>query len=279
MARAPGPSDTLALSRNLAGLGVYILHGDADDNVPVGQARQMRQVLGEFHPDFAYHEQPGAGHWWGNPCVDWPPLFAFLGDHRIPGLGSSATDRFHHGQPGRFVTRTLADDRGAAQGAGAQQGASRARPGAPTVPRHHRECRPAGARSGTGLSRREGDGPIRGRAGRTSAASRFRGFHAFERQSVDLAGSHGRHVVGQSVAAVSVTKRPASPGPVQGGVSQPVRPRLRNQGDGRGKRLVARPGAVRRRDVLVSRQRLGRYRLRYALPRLRHGTRSFATAM
>ena len=44
----------------------------------------MRQVLGEFHPDFAYHEQPGAGHWWGNACVDWPPLVAFLQDHTIP---------------------------------------------------------------------------------------------------------------------------------------------------------------------------------------------------
>ncbi len=84
MARALGPSDTMALSRNLARLGVFILHGDADDNVPVSQARRMRQVLGEFHPDFAYHEQPGAGHWWGNQCVDWPPLVAFLSNHRIP---------------------------------------------------------------------------------------------------------------------------------------------------------------------------------------------------
>jgi predicted esterase len=83
MARALGPSDTVALSRNLARLGVYILHGDADDNVPVSQARRMRQVLGEFHPDFAYHEQPGAGHWWGNECVDWPPLVAFLSNHRV----------------------------------------------------------------------------------------------------------------------------------------------------------------------------------------------------
>jgi pimeloyl-ACP methyl ester carboxylesterase len=82
--RAMSPSDTLALARNLARLGVYSLHGDADDNVPVAQARRMRQVLGEFHPDFAYHEQPGAGHWWGSACVDWPPLFAFLEEHRLP---------------------------------------------------------------------------------------------------------------------------------------------------------------------------------------------------
>jgi predicted esterase len=84
MARAMAPSDTLALARNLAPLGVYILHGDADDNVPVTEARRMRQFLGEFHPDFAYHEQPGAGHWWGNACVDWPPLFAFLGLRKLP---------------------------------------------------------------------------------------------------------------------------------------------------------------------------------------------------
>ncbi len=84
MARALGPSDTIALSRNLTRVGVYILHGDADDNVPVSQARRMRQVLGEFHPDFVYREQPGAGHWWGNECVDWPPLIAFLREHRIP---------------------------------------------------------------------------------------------------------------------------------------------------------------------------------------------------
>ena len=62
--------------------GVYVLHGDADDNVPVSQARQMREVLGTFHPDFSYHEQPGAGHWWGSACVDWPPLFAFLNGAR-----------------------------------------------------------------------------------------------------------------------------------------------------------------------------------------------------
>jgi dienelactone hydrolase len=57
--RAGSPSDTLALSRNYLHHGVYILHGDQDDNVPVEQARQMRAHLGTYHPDFAYHEQPG----------------------------------------------------------------------------------------------------------------------------------------------------------------------------------------------------------------------------
>jgi dienelactone hydrolase len=84
LARAMNPSDTVALARNTAADGVYVLHGEADDNVPVGQARTMRGVLGQFHPDFAYYERPGAGHWWGNECVDWPPLFDFLARHTLP---------------------------------------------------------------------------------------------------------------------------------------------------------------------------------------------------
>ncbi len=76
--RASSASDTLALARNYVQNGVYILHGDADDNVPVTQARAMKKILAEFHPNFAYYERAGAGHWWGNECVDWPPIFDFF---------------------------------------------------------------------------------------------------------------------------------------------------------------------------------------------------------
>jgi dienelactone hydrolase len=82
--RAASPSDTLALRRNYLHYGVYVLHGDADDNVPVSEARAMRKHLGEFHPDFTYYERPGAGHWWGNACVDWPPLFEFFRRRTLP---------------------------------------------------------------------------------------------------------------------------------------------------------------------------------------------------
>jgi poly(3-hydroxybutyrate) depolymerase len=88
--RAASPSDTLALVRNYAHHGVYVLHGSADDNVPVGQARQMRAQLAGFHHDFVYHEQPGAGHWWdasdepGADCVDWAPMFDLFARHVIP---------------------------------------------------------------------------------------------------------------------------------------------------------------------------------------------------
>lgn len=75
---ANNPSRTLLLEENYNHHGVYILHGDTDDNVPVAQARFMRERLAGFHSNFAYYERPGAGHWWGNECVDWPPLMDFL---------------------------------------------------------------------------------------------------------------------------------------------------------------------------------------------------------
>ncbi len=84
MRRAVSSSDTLSLVENLNHGGIYILHGDADDNVPVTQARTMRTELAKFHRDFAYFEQPGAGHWWGNQCVDWKPMFEFFKDRTIP---------------------------------------------------------------------------------------------------------------------------------------------------------------------------------------------------
>jgi dienelactone hydrolase len=86
--RAASPSDTLALARNTGEYGVYILHGGADDNVPVSEARSMNQRLAVFHHDLVFHEQPGAGHWWdasdepGTDCVDWAPMFDFFA-HRI----------------------------------------------------------------------------------------------------------------------------------------------------------------------------------------------------
>ena len=82
--RAASSSDTAALLTNYTRLGVYVLHGDADDNVPVREARAMRDQLSKSHPDFVYHEQPGAGHWWGNACVDWPPIFETFARRAIP---------------------------------------------------------------------------------------------------------------------------------------------------------------------------------------------------
>ncbi len=90
--RAANPSDTLALSHNYAQQSIYILHGDADDNVPISEARTMATHLASFHKDFQIHEQPGAGHWWsegdeaGARCVDYPGFFDLFSKRRIPNL-------------------------------------------------------------------------------------------------------------------------------------------------------------------------------------------------
>ncbi|MFQ5748679.1 MAG: prolyl oligopeptidase family serine peptidase, partial [Planctomycetota bacterium] len=83
--RADGASLTGELLANLAweGLPIYVLHGTADDNVPVSEARQLIAALREKKPapHLASHFQEGAGHWWdgdaspGVDCVDWPPIF------------------------------------------------------------------------------------------------------------------------------------------------------------------------------------------------------------
>jgi predicted peptidase len=100
LTRATSASDTLSLSRNYLTHGIYVLHGDRDDNVPVEQARTMRRHLADFHPDFSYYERPGAGHWWGNACVDWQPLFDYLEDHTIPPLDEVDHVEFYTADPG-----------------------------------------------------------------------------------------------------------------------------------------------------------------------------------
>ncbi|NOX90722.1 MAG: prolyl oligopeptidase family serine peptidase, partial [Calditrichaeota bacterium] len=89
--RAASPSRTLKLAENYKQLGVYIIHGDSDKNVPVQQSRKMAEVLKKIgHKDFVYHEEAGAGHWWdrsdepGADCVDWMPLFDFFARHARP---------------------------------------------------------------------------------------------------------------------------------------------------------------------------------------------------
>ena len=106
--RASTGSDTLALAANLDTVGVYVLHGDADDNVPVAQARTMRQALATFHPDFAYYERPGAGHWWGNECCDWPPLIDFLARRERPEAKAITRVEFTTASPGISASRDWA---------------------------------------------------------------------------------------------------------------------------------------------------------------------------
>jgi hypothetical protein len=88
MSRAANQSRTRLWGRNLAHTGVFVLHGDADETVPVREARTMREFLAPFHRDVDWFEQPGGGHWYdttpdpGADCVDYPPLFEFLARRR-----------------------------------------------------------------------------------------------------------------------------------------------------------------------------------------------------
>ncbi len=67
---------------------------------PSSQARTMRKLLADFHADFVYYERPGAGHWWGNPCVDWPPMFDFFQRHTLPAPAEVRTVEFVTANPG-----------------------------------------------------------------------------------------------------------------------------------------------------------------------------------
>ena len=77
-------SDTLRFVDNLIDRAVYIIHGTADDNVPISQAFLMLDHIEDIVPDLQTHFEPGAGHWWdgdaspGADCVDWPPLIATM---------------------------------------------------------------------------------------------------------------------------------------------------------------------------------------------------------
>lgn len=91
---------TLDLTHNYLQSGVYILHGSADAVVPTEQARNMRQLLGTFHDNFCYYEYPGGTHWYGDHSMDWPPLFDFLRQNRIPRLDEVDSLEFLTASPG-----------------------------------------------------------------------------------------------------------------------------------------------------------------------------------
>ncbi len=88
--RADGAGLTLDLVANLAWIPIYILHGTADDNVPVSEAQSLEKALHDAGAKPEAHYQAGAGHWWdgdaspGVDCVDWPPIFDLFRKSRIP---------------------------------------------------------------------------------------------------------------------------------------------------------------------------------------------------
>jgi dienelactone hydrolase len=99
------PSETFQHLTNYDQLGLYILHGAEDDNVPVSEARSMVSKLEGHHRDFIYHEEPGVSHWWdisdepGADCVDWPPMFDFFARHARPLRERVSEVRFSTSNP------------------------------------------------------------------------------------------------------------------------------------------------------------------------------------
>ncbi len=87
--RAASTSDTPALIENLRGVPILMLHGDADDNVPLRQAQLMRERLDAAAIPHVLQVRPGAGHWWDDPatpgadCVDWPAMFDMFRTARV----------------------------------------------------------------------------------------------------------------------------------------------------------------------------------------------------
>ena len=86
---ARASSDTPRWAENLAKRAVYIIHGTADDNVPISEAHAMFDLLTPIVPDLQIHEEEGAGHWWdgdaapGADCVDWPALFETMAQRTL----------------------------------------------------------------------------------------------------------------------------------------------------------------------------------------------------
>ncbi|WP_290793946.1 alpha/beta hydrolase-fold protein [Flavihumibacter sp. UBA7668] len=98
--RSSNQSDVIKLATNYKHHGVYIFHGDDDRTVPVRYARQMREILGGFQPDFVHYEYPGGSHWFGDHSVDWKPLFDYFQWHqRLPDSSVSSID-FTTAHPG-----------------------------------------------------------------------------------------------------------------------------------------------------------------------------------
>ncbi len=104
--RATMPLNTYKLKENYKQLGVYILQGSEDDNVPITESINLSDTLSKFDKDFVFHEEMGVGHWWGlgdqagTDCVDWPPMFDYFARHARPGESRILNIDFTTASPG-----------------------------------------------------------------------------------------------------------------------------------------------------------------------------------
>jgi pimeloyl-ACP methyl ester carboxylesterase len=78
----------LEFVENALNLGVFIVHGAVDDNVPTLHGRMFASRLSELGYRFEYWEVPGRSHWWHDDsldvsCVDYPRVMDFLRSHDL----------------------------------------------------------------------------------------------------------------------------------------------------------------------------------------------------
>ncbi|MEX0776871.1 MAG: prolyl oligopeptidase family serine peptidase [Phycisphaeraceae bacterium] len=107
MRRLTYASDPLPLIHNMEHVGIYLLHGGADNNVRPSQAHIMVEALKPFHRNWVYHEEPNAGHWWsdergdgGATCLTWPAKLDFLARNALPRSDMVQHVRFTTPSPG-----------------------------------------------------------------------------------------------------------------------------------------------------------------------------------
>ncbi|MFB0551877.1 MAG: discoidin domain-containing protein, partial [Phycisphaerae bacterium] len=97
--RAGRANYVLSIKENYLRQGIYVLHGEADEDVAVSYAREMfKQLAAISHPDFQYYERPGSPHWWST-AHDWPPKLQFLFRHVLPESKDITRIRFRTWAP------------------------------------------------------------------------------------------------------------------------------------------------------------------------------------
>ncbi|HEY2750525.1 prolyl oligopeptidase family serine peptidase [Phenylobacterium sp.] len=68
----------LAIARRVAGLPIWLFHGDADQSVPVDESRRMSAALRTVAADVHYTELPGVGHNAWDSAYEDPAMAAWL---------------------------------------------------------------------------------------------------------------------------------------------------------------------------------------------------------
>lgn len=262
---ADGPSRTLDLIDDLAQMPVFVLHGEADDNVPPSEAELMLSALRDAGAQPLSHFQPGAGHWWdgdaspGTDCLDWPEMVELLAASSIPDdpdalaftTWGPGVDARHHWVSVEQVLHpgAVAHVEGAWDASGAASLSTTNVRRLALAPR-------AGTRAAVARTRRRGRAS-RGGAGRRVACVRAR--------RVGMA--RGRTAARGRDASRSLRTVQARVRPALRARARDVR-HARRDGDARG------PRALRRAGLAVPRQRTGRDRVRRRVPRRRlRGTR------